>query len=51
MLIPETGLKTVYFGLKPGSYLVFNCPTLKGGAIDVLYILGFSPIPFILDAF
>ncbi len=36
--------------LKPCNYLFFNCPTLKGGAIDVLDILGFSPIPLIFDA-
>jgi hypothetical protein len=45
----ESGLKIVLFGLKPGNYQVFNCPTLKGGAIDVIDIPGFSPIPFIFD--
>jgi hypothetical protein len=47
----ESGLKTVYFGLKPGKYLDFNCPALKGGAIYAHDILGFSPIPLIFDAF
>jgi hypothetical protein len=27
---------------KPGNRLVFNCPTLKGGAIDIRDIQGFS---------
>jgi hypothetical protein len=38
----ETSLKTDDFGLKPGNRLVFNCPTLKGGAIDIRDIQGFS---------
>jgi len=31
--------------------LVFNSPTLKGGAIDVRDIQGFSPIGLICDTF
>ena len=37
-------LKLVGFGLKPGKRLIFNCPNLKVGAIDVRDIQGFSPI-------
>jgi ASC-1-like (ASCH) protein len=42
----ETSLKTDDFGLKPGNRLVFNCPDLKVGAIDIRDIQGFSPINF-----
>jgi hypothetical protein len=47
----ETSLKTDDFGLKPGNHLVLNCPTLKGGAIDLRDIQGFSPINFIFNTF
>jgi len=35
-------LELVCFGLKPGNCLVFNCPDLKVGAIDISDIQGFS---------
>ena len=47
----ESGLKTAGFGLKPGKCLVSNSPTLKGGAIDVRDIQGFSHIIIICSAF
>jgi len=50
-LIVVSSLKTVDFGLKPGNCLVFNCPDLKVGAIDVLEIQGFSHIFLIFDTF
>jgi len=34
----------VGFGLKPSECLIFNCPDLKVGAIDVRDIKGFSPV-------
>jgi hypothetical protein len=50
-LFKEVSLKAGDFGLKPGNYLVFNCPDLKVGAIDVRDIQGFSHILLIFDAF
>jgi len=47
----ECSLKTVDFGLKPSNWLFFNCPDLKVGAINILDIMGFSPIDFIFDTF
>jgi len=46
-----SSLKTVDFGLKPGNWLVFNCPDLKVGAIDARDIQGFSHINKIYCAF
>jgi len=43
-LIIESSLKTSYFGLKPGKWLIFNCPDLKVGAIDMRDNQGFSHI-------
>jgi hypothetical protein len=40
----EVSLKTIAFGLKPGKCLNFNCHALKGVAIGVLDIHGFSHI-------
>jgi hypothetical protein len=40
--INVSSLKTVGFGLKPDNCLVFNCPDLKVGAINVRDIQGFS---------
>jgi len=50
-LIVVSSLKTVDFGLKPGNCLVFNCPDLKVGAIDIRDIQGFSHIFLIFDTF
>ena len=36
--------KNIGFGLKSSKWLIFNCPALKGGAIDVRDIQGFSHI-------
>ena len=47
----ESSLKTSYFGLKPGKWLIFNCPDLKVGAIEMLDNQGFSHINEILDLF
>jgi len=44
LLLNVSSQKTVDFGLKPGNCLVFNCPDLKVGAIDVRNIQGFSHI-------
>jgi hypothetical protein len=46
-----SNLKTIDYGLKPGNYLVFNCPDLKVGAIDIGDIHGFSQIILIIDTF
>jgi len=51
LLLNVSSLKTVDFGLKPGKWLVFNCPDLKVGAIDVRNIQGFSHINKIQSAF
>jgi len=40
----ESSLKTSNFGLKPGKELIFNCPDLKVGAIDMRDNQGFSHI-------
>jgi len=40
----ESVLKTGLFGLKPGKWLIFNCPDLKVGAIDMHNNQGFSHI-------
>ena len=50
-LIIESSLKTSYFGLKPGKWLIFNCPDLKVGAIDMRDNQGFSHINKIHSAF
>jgi len=42
--IDESSLKTINFGLKPGKWLIFNCPDLKVGAIDMRDNQGFSHI-------
>ncbi len=39
------------FGQKPGNCLVFNCPDLKVGAIDVRGIQGFIHFILIFDTF
>jgi hypothetical protein len=41
--IYEFGIKTISFGLKPGNYLIFNNPALKGGVINCVGNQGFSP--------
>jgi len=43
-MVNETSQKTIYFGLKPGKWLIFNCPDLKVGAIDMRDNQGFSHI-------
>jgi len=43
-LMYESSLKTSNFGLKPGKWLIFNCPDLKVGAIDIRDNQGFSHI-------
>ena len=43
-LMDESSLKTSNFGLKPGKELIFNCPDLKVGAIDMRDNQGFSHI-------
>jgi len=40
----EYSLKTDFFGLKPSKWLIFNCPDLKVGAIDMRDNPGFSHI-------
>jgi len=40
----ESSQKNGNFGLKPGKWLILNCPDLKVGAIDVRDIQGFSHI-------
>jgi hypothetical protein len=44
--INESSLKTSYFGLKPGKWLIFNCPVrqLADRAIDMRDNQGFSHI-------
>jgi len=44
--INESSLKTSNFGLKPGKWLIFNCPVrhLADGAIDMLDNQCFSHI-------
>jgi len=49
--IIESNLKTIGFGLKPGKYMVFNSPALKGWAIDMRDVQGFSHNNLMLDAF
>jgi len=43
-VINLSSLKTSYFGLKPGKWLIFKCPDLKVGAIDMRDNQGFSHI-------
>jgi len=42
--IYDNSLKTSNFGLKPRKWLIFNCPDLKVGAIDMRDNQGFSHI-------
>jgi hypothetical protein len=51
LLLNVSSLKTSYFGLKPGKWLIFNCPDLKVGAIDMRDNQGFSHINKIQSAF
>jgi hypothetical protein len=51
LLIMSPVSEMVSFGLKPGNCVVFNCPDLKVGAIDVRDIQGFSHIFLIFDTF
>jgi len=41
-LMIKSSLKTINFGLKPSKWLIFNCPDLKVGAIDIRDYQGFS---------
>jgi hypothetical protein len=43
-MIIESSQKTSNFGLKPGKWLIFNSPALKGGVIDIRDNQGFSRI-------
>jgi len=45
---PQIEVKRLRFGLKPGKWLIFNCPDLKVGATDSISVQGFSPTPEVL---
>jgi len=47
----DSSRKTIGFGLKPGKWLIFNSPALKGGAINMRDNQGFSHIYEIYGTF